>query len=79
MTVTPTINRQKFTPPQVARRWGIGVEKGIAWIRSGELKAINTATRSNGRPRYLIDEDDLAVFEARRIGMPQSDPIDTCS
>ena len=35
-------------------------------LKSGELRAVNVATRTTGRPRYLVDEADLAVFEQRR-------------
>ena len=55
-----------MTPPEMARQWGIGVDKVLAWIRSGELRAINVASQREGRPRYLIDLADIAVFEAAR-------------
>jgi excisionase family DNA binding protein len=63
-------SRIKLTPPEVAQRWGISPEKVITWIRSGELRALNAATRPGGRPRYLIDEADLAEFESRRSVQP---------
>lgn len=58
--------RRKLTPPQIAERLGVSPEKVIAWIRSGELKAVNVATKPNGRPRWAVDEADLAAFERRR-------------
>jgi excisionase family DNA binding protein len=60
--------RQKITPPEVAARWGVSPDKVLAWIRDGELRAINAATRPGGRPRWLIDLADLAAFEQRRAG-----------
>jgi hypothetical protein len=62
--------RTKFTPPEVARRWGVDAAKVIAWIRSGELRAIDAATRRGGRPRYLIDAVAIADFEALRATVP---------
>jgi hypothetical protein len=62
--------RTKLTPPALARRWGISVDKVLAWIRSGELRAFNAATRTGGRPRWLIDETDLIAFENRRSAKP---------
>ena len=59
-------SRTKLSPPQIARRWGVSPQKILAWIGSGELRAINAATRLGGRPRFLIDVADLAVFEQRR-------------
>ena len=58
--------RQKITPPMLARRWGIANEKVLGWIRSGELNAIDAAAVRGGRPRYLIDESDIAEFERKR-------------
>lgn len=61
-----TATRTKITPPQLARQWGVSPETIIAWIRSGELRAVNAAVRVGGRPRYLIDQADVVIFEARR-------------
>ena len=58
--------RTKLTPPELAARWGIDCHKVLQWIRSGELKAIDAATKLGGRPRFLIDESDIAAFELRR-------------
>jgi hypothetical protein len=67
--------RQKITPPELARRWGIDSAKILTWIRSGELRAINASTRPCGRPRYLIDERDIEIFELRRaVGGPPQTP-----
>jgi transposase len=58
------------TPPELARRWGIDVHKVLQWIRAGELRAIDASTVRGGRPRYLIDQVDVAVFEASRTVQP---------
>ena len=56
---------------EVARRFGVSLDKVAAWIRSGELCAINLATNARGRrPRFVVDEADLAVFEASRAAKP---------
>ena len=70
MMMASASTRTKLTPPEVARRWGVSAEKVIAWIRSGELHAMNAATRPGGRPRYLIDLRDLEAFELRRSATP---------
>jgi len=62
--------RTKLTPPQIARRYGISPDKVVRWIRSGELRGVNVAGKPNGRPRYVVDEVDLAVFEQRRTKQP---------
>jgi hypothetical protein len=67
--------RQKLTPPQLGRLWGLDPNKIIRWILSGELRAINAAARASGRPRYLIDRADIAAFEHQRaVGAPQRAP-----
>lgn len=63
----PTPARTKLTPPEVARRYGISPEKVHAWIRSGELRAIDVANQGSRRPRYRIDLADLEAFEERRV------------
>jgi excisionase family DNA binding protein len=62
--------RDKLTPPEVARLWGVSPDKVLGWIRSGELRAVNGATSAKGRPRWLIDRADLAAFEAARSARP---------
>ena len=62
---------RKLTPPEVARRYRVSPDKVLIWIRRGELRAVNVATTAGGRPRFLIDEADLAVFENRRTAGPQ--------
>ena len=60
------LSPQKVTPVKLARLWGVSASKVVGWIKSGELRAINGATRLGGRPRYLIDRADVASFEASR-------------
>ncbi len=65
--------RTKLTPPQIARMWGVSVDKIHVWVRSGELAAINAATHREGRPRYLVSVNDRQAFERRRaVGRPPS-------
>ncbi len=66
----PAIASRKFRPPELAKRYGVEPSKIIAWIRSGELRAVNIATRPTGRPRYIIDEEDVVAFEERREARP---------
>ena len=66
--------RRKTTPPKEADRLGINPDKVLGWFKAGELRAINAASRPNGRPRYLIDESDIEAFEARRAVNPTVRP-----
>jgi hypothetical protein len=60
------IERRKFSPPQVAKMFGVAVGKVKHWITTGELRAINVADGPKNRPRYMIDIDDIKLFEAGR-------------
>jgi hypothetical protein len=62
--------RRKITPPQLAKQWGVNVAKVVAFIRAGELPAINLAARGTVRPRYAIDVADVEAFEAGRRIVP---------
>ncbi|MFH1922715.1 MAG: helix-turn-helix domain-containing protein [Planctomycetota bacterium] len=63
-----------LTPPQVANRLRVSPEKVIAWIRAGELRAIDVASRGSRRSRYRIDPADLAVFENQRAVITRPAP-----
>ncbi len=68
--------RRKLTPPEVALEWGLDVSKVIAWIRTGELRAMNAARNVNGsKPRFLIDREALAEFERARSTGPVAKPV----
>ncbi len=43
-----------YTPPQLARRYGVNVDKVHQWIKTGELLAVNVAASACGRPRWRI-------------------------
>ena len=64
------VTSRYLSPPQIARSRGVDVHKVAAWIESGELKAVNLATTSTGRPRWKVSPADLAAFEAARSATP---------
>lgn len=69
MSISTT--KSKFTPPQLAHEWGVSITKVAAFIRSGELRAVNFATPGrNQKPRYLISLADIEAFEKRREFIP---------
>jgi hypothetical protein len=63
-----------LTTAEVARRYRVGEDKVRAWIRAGELAAINTATVACARPRFVFTADALAAFERRRSAAPIAKP-----
>ena len=64
----PTDTRA-ITPPAIAKRYGIHVSRVLAWIRSGQIEAINVGDGPL-RPRWRILPDALEAFEARRAARP---------
>jgi excisionase family DNA binding protein len=54
-----------YTPNELARRLRVSPDRVRDWIRRGELKAINTASRG-GRPRFVVLPDQLEAFIAGR-------------
>lgn len=65
-----------YTPPQLAKEWGLDADKILGWIRSGQLIAVNMATTTGGRPRYRISAEEAQAFQKRRSNSPppQSSP-----
>jgi hypothetical protein len=54
---------------------GIDPAKVVAWIRRGELTAVNVAEFTGGRPRYRISPESLQQFLARRQTTPAPKPV----
>ena len=67
----PDPRRTKISVPEYAASLGVSVDKVHAFIRNGELRAMNGATKMGGRPRYLIDIKDIESFETRRLVLPE--------
>ena len=64
-----------YTTADVARRYRVSEDKVRAWIRLGELRAVNTSANLCGRPRWIVSAEALAAFEARRAGVQPAMPI----
>jgi hypothetical protein len=52
----------------------VGEDKVRAWIKRGELAAVNTGSALCGRRRWVIPPEALAAFEHRRAGGPAPKP-----
>lgn len=60
------------TPRQLARHWGIHIDKVLAFIRSGTLAAFNVASPQSSRPRYRISDEAVQAFELERAAYPSA-------
>ena len=72
-----SIDASTYTPNDLARRYAVNVRKILAWINSGQLRAINLAADGSNSPRWRILRDDLRAFENRRAAVPISKSVRT--
>lgn len=60
-----------FSVDQLADRFQVDREVVTAWIRAGELAAVNVCVKPNTKkPRWRVTEDGVASFEKRRAVAP---------
>lgn len=52
-----------MTPNELAHFWRCSANTIRTWIRNGQLKAMNVATK--GKPRFIILPKHMEEFEAR--------------
>ena len=56
---------------ELCERFSVGEHTVLAWIRSGELRAINVGRRPGAKkPRWRITAEALASFELVRTHSP---------
>lgn len=68
------MSNRGLTVADVAQRYRVSPDKVRAWIKRGELVAINTADRRCGRPRFVVPADALDAFERRRAAATPEAP-----
>lgn len=72
MTRTAYATRTKLTLQEVADRQGVSKRTVSAWIRQGELRAIDLSSRRGmAKPRLYVDLADLEAFDLRRAVQPE--------
>jgi excisionase family DNA binding protein len=75
VTDHPHPPRAGWTVPELARRYRVSEDKVRAWIRSGELAAINTGSARCGKPRWVVMPEALEHFErGRTAAQPKPAP-----
>ena len=57
-----------YNPAQVAKLWGISHDKVLDFIKTGELRAFNVASKNSRRPQFKIPSAALREFEEQRPG-----------
>jgi excisionase family DNA binding protein len=60
-----------FSVRDVCERFGVSEHTVLAWLRSGELRAVNVGRRSGAKkPRWRITQAALEAFELSRTPTP---------
>jgi excisionase family DNA binding protein len=60
-----------LTVHDVCERFGVSEHTVLAWIRSGELRAIHVGRKAGAKkPRWRITQEALDAFEAIRTPHP---------
>jgi predicted site-specific integrase-resolvase len=62
--------RTTITAKQYAQQLGVSENKVLAWIRTGQLRALNVASNVKNRPRWKITADARREFEESRTAKP---------
>lgn len=69
-----TLPTAGLTVQDVARRLRVSPDKVRAWIKKGELVGCNTASALCGRPRFVVQTEELDRFMRRRTTAPPPKP-----
>jgi len=65
------VTDRAVTVRELCERYGVGEHTVLAWIRSGELRAVNVGRRQGaGKPRWRVTAEALATFELLRTPQP---------
>jgi len=68
-TTTPSADHA-LSVREVCGRFNVREHLVLAWIRSGELRALDVSRTRGGKPRWRITPEALAEFELRRTAEP---------
>lgn len=55
-------------------RFGVSQHTVLAWIDSGELRAVDVSRKRGGKPRWRITAEALEAFENGRTKTPAPPP-----
>ncbi len=57
---------ESWTPPKLAKHWGVNPDKVRGFIERGELRAFDVSENAgSGKPRWRVPADAVVEFEQR--------------
>jgi len=59
-----------LTIKEIAERLAVTQHTVLAWIRSGELKAMDVSRTRGGKPQWRVTPEALEAFELARTATP---------
>lgn len=66
------MTERTFSVADVSERFNVTEHTVLAWIRNGELKAVNVGRSIHAKkPRWRVCSEAIAAFEALRTCAPQ--------
>lgn len=66
---------ETYTPPTISKMLHVSRHTVMAWIRRGELKASNLASKTATRPRFRVTKEALEEFLSDREVTPAPEPV----
>ena len=63
-----------YTTKEVAESLRVSPDKVLAWIRSGELEAVDVSTRGSRKKRFRVTHDAFQQFLRSRTTRPAPRP-----
>lgn len=65
--------KEFWTLGEIAERWGCSHSTVLHHVYTGELQAVDISTNPEGKSRYIVRDESLEEFEAKRA-VPPPDP-----
>lgn len=70
-----TVAGRYYSPPQLAKLWGVDPGTILTHIRAGRLRAFSTSPPGTRRPRWRIAPSAVAEFESLHSAHPPVKPV----
>ncbi len=74
MIDTVAVEDRGYTPNELAKLLRVSPDRVRAWIRSGEMAAINTSSVRCAKPRFVVLPGQLAAWQERHLAATPAKP-----